>query len=194
MHRCRDACAVLFSALILLSTPFSADAAWRDRDRERNRENRSDTVELTIRAGDARALANCLNLTKVEVRDYRRHGDWGGYRGRWKNWDDYWTSQENDCDNKAQAAGGDVILKNVEILVVQNDRLGRRGSSDDNNTINITFQAGNATAVATCLNAVREGGNARVAQDNDCQNNAVAYGGDVIIKNVEITVIQKDRA
>jgi hypothetical protein len=242
IYRGRSLCAILLASLLLLSTPFSAGAAGRDDDDQTN------TVNLTIRGGDAHALAACLNLAKEEIRDQKRgtrrwndndrsNGNWWDDRGRsdgnW--WDDHGRSdgnwwdergrsdgnwwdergrskdrerdddgrahererekrqvaQENDCDNKAVATGGDVILKNVDILTVQENKDGRKSAPAQSNTVNISIRGGDATALASCLNVVKDKGDSRVAQENDCDNKAVANGGNVFIKNVDITVIQK---
>ena len=130
----------------------------------------SNSVTITIAGGDATALAYCLNVAKT-----------GGS-----------AEQKNYCKNTAVAAGGNVYLKNVDIFVVQtNDDDGN--VSDQSNTVDLTIRGGDATALAACLNVVKQkkdGGD--VDQKNKCKNFAYARGGDVVLKNVDITIIQEN--
>ncbi len=57
------------------------------------------SVDLTIRGGDANALAACINAAET-----------GNYSS---------VQQKNYCRNKAYARGGDVILRNVDIIITQ---------------------------------------------------------------------------
>ncbi|MEA2515376.1 MAG: hypothetical protein QOJ59_4865 [Thermomicrobiales bacterium] len=127
----------------------------------------TNTVTITISGGDATALATCLNVVKKGNK----------------------VKQKNKCDNVAYAKGGDVILKNVSIFIVQtNDADG--DISDAANTVDLTITGGDATALAACVNAVKDGN--KVKQKNKCKNTATAEGGDVILKNVDITIIQEN--
>jgi hypothetical protein len=186
----RNVCAALLASLLLLSTPFSVGATGSDD------EDQSNTVNLTIRGGDAKALATCLNVAKEKVRNQNsRASKWDDRgRGQAKKWNDRRAEQENDCENKALATGGSVMLKNVEILTVQENKSYRSNTPDQSNTVNITIRGGDATALATCLNIAKEEGYSRTAQENDCDNKAVAYGGNVYLKNVDITTIQTNKA
>jgi tRNA threonylcarbamoyladenosine modification (KEOPS) complex Pcc1 subunit len=136
--------------------------------------NQANTVNLTIRGGDASALATCLNVAKEKGR-----GD---------------VYQENDCENKAYASGGTVVLKNVDILTVQENRAGSGSTANQSNTVNLTIQGGDANALATCLNVAKEKDRGDVRQKNDCENTAYASGGIVVLKNVDITVVQANTA
>lgn len=125
----------------------------------------SNSVTIAIEGGDANALALCLNAVKNGDRVF----------------------QANHCRNTAIAAGGSVILKNVDITVVQtNDSDGN--VSNDSNTVDLTIRGGDANALAACLNAVKNGD--KVFQKNNCKNKAIAQGGDVVLKNVSILIIQ----
>jgi hypothetical protein len=127
----------------------------------------TNSVTLTISGGNATALAACVNAVK--------NGDK--------------VFQQNKCKNTAVAVGGDVILKNVKILVVQeNDNDG--DISHAANTVDITIQGGDATALAACVNAVKNGD--KVFQQNKCKNKAIAIGGDVTLKNVRIILVQEN--
>ncbi len=57
------------------------------------------SVDLTIRGGDANALAACINAAET-----------GNYSS---------VQQKNYCRSKAYARGGDVILRNVDIIITQ---------------------------------------------------------------------------
>ncbi|MEA2514014.1 MAG: hypothetical protein QOJ59_3501 [Thermomicrobiales bacterium] len=127
----------------------------------------SNSVTFTIRGGDAHALALCLNAVKRGDRIY----------------------QANHCRNTAIAAGGKVYLRNVSIFVVQtNDPDG--DISNASNTVDLTIRGGDANALAACVNAVKYGDT--VYQQNNCKNKAVAIGGDVVLSNVDITIIQEN--
>ena len=127
----------------------------------------ANTVTINIAGGDATALAGCLNAVAEGDRVY----------------------QANYCKNTAFAAGGDVVLKNVEIFIIQtNDADG--DVSDASNTVDLTVAGGDATALAGCLNAVKNGD--KVYQQNKCKNKAFAQGGSVKLKNVDITIVQEN--
>jgi hypothetical protein len=127
----------------------------------------ANTVELTIQGGDATALAACLNAVKKADKVY----------------------QQNKCKNHAFAQGGDVILKNVAITIVQ-ENLASGG--DLSNSVTITIAGGDANALALCLNAVDQGDKAY--QQNKCKNHAFAQGGDVVLRNTQIFVVQTNDA
>lgn len=196
----RGVCAILVASTLLLATPFSAGAT-RDDDDDHDQTN---TVSITIQAGDATALATCLNIAKERERDRARAWKWwDSARRHAKKWDVGRAYDDNECDSKAVAEGGTVVLKNVDILVVQENKDGRAKAPSQANTVNITIRAGDATALADCLNIAKEQGRDRDRRDwkwwdddraqreNDCNSKAVAAGGDVILKNVEITVVQQ---
>ena len=92
----RNLCTVLVASLLLLALPSSAGATGNDDA------DRTNTVNLTIRGGDATALATCLNVAKERGDDSAR--------------------QENSCQNTAVATGGTVILRNVDITIVQTNK------------------------------------------------------------------------
>ncbi len=134
-------------------------------------QTQSNTVTLTIAGGDATALAGCLNAA-----------DTGNYSS---------VQQKNYCKNKAYAQGGDVILKNVDIFIVQTN-VADGDTSDASNTVDLTIRGGDATSLAACVNAARTGKKGNVSQQNKCKNKAYAQGGNVILKNVDITIIQEN--
>ena len=191
----RNLCTVLVASLLLLALPSSAGATSNDDADQTN------TVNLTIQGGDARALATCLNIAKQENRAQSYHARWWDDEHRWDDgrrnankWQDRRAFQENECENKAYAAGGTVILKNVDILAVQDNKDRYSDVADQENTVNLTIRGGDATALATCLNIAKERGDDSARQENNCQNTAVATGGSVILKNVDITIVQTNKA
>ena len=127
----------------------------------------SNTVTIAIRGGDATALAECLNAVDEGDRVY----------------------QANYCRNTAFAAGGSVVLRNTSIFIVQTN-VADGDVSDQSNTVDLTIRGGDATALASCLNAVKNGN--KVYQQNKCQNKAFAKGGDVRLINVDITIVQEN--
>ena len=133
--------------------------------------NPSNTVTITIAGGDANALAVCLNAAK-------EHGNGN-------------VDQRNKCKNKAYAAGGNVVLKNVEIIVAQATVDPYHGSGGSN-TVNLTILGGDANALAACVNLAREEGSGDVNQRNKCNNTAIAVGGSVTLKNVTILIVQEN--
>ena len=163
-RRIRSAVATLMASTLLLTLPLQAAAANATG-------NQSNTVTITIAGGDATALAACLNLVEKNK---------GGT-----------VEQKNKCKNFAYAAGGDVILKNVDIFVVQTN-VADGDISDQSNTVDLTIRGGDATALAACLNLVKKNKGGTVEQKNKCKNFAYAKGGDVVLKNVDITIIQEN--
>ena len=73
---------------------------------------------------------------------------------------------------------------------------GAAGDDDDEqeNTVNLTIRGGDATALASCVNVAKERGGGDARQQSSCQSTAVATGGSVVLKNVDITVVQKNTA
>jgi hypothetical protein len=130
----------------------------------------SNSVSITLQAGNATTLATCLNLV--------RQGN------------NSTTVATNACTNTAVARGGDLILRNVRIIVVQTNS-GSGGADAPSNSVSVTLLAGNATALATCLNLVRQGNGSTAVSTNTCTNTPVAQGGNVILRNVRIVTVQE---
>ncbi len=125
----------------------------------------SDTTTIAVRAGNAEAIATCLNLAKAGEK----------------------ANQTNGCYNYAYARGGKVIITNVEVVAGRaNDKDGI--ISIDSNTVNFTVKGGNATAIASCINQAQGGRD--VDQRNKCINVAIAIGGNVIITNVNVVLVE----
>jgi len=112
-------------------------------------------VNFTVSGGDATAIAACIEEAKKVTRNNRF------------------------CRNITVARGGKVILRRVNVTVVNPD-----GSIADGKTVDIIISGGDATALATCINA---GSNA-TKSNNHCVNVALAFGGMVVLANVEIVV------
>jgi len=90
------------------------------------------------------------------------------------------TEQNNRfCRNIAVARSGKVILRRVNVTVLNAD-----GTVADGKTVDIIISGGDATALAQCINA---GSNATKSNDH-CVNVALAFGGMVLLANVEIVV------
>ena len=119
------------------------------------------SILLIAQAGNATAIATCVNEAKAG-------ND---------------ISQINACDNTAVAEAGSVTLENVNVVaaVPANKKLSKSKSA-----ITLVIQAGDATAVSQCVNNASAGND--VDQTNVCDNVAIAEGGDVILKNVDIVV------
>jgi len=126
----------------------------------------SNTVTISFQSGDATALAACLNAVDEGDKVY----------------------QKNYCQNTAYARSGDVTLENVIITALQtNDSDG--DISNASNTVDLTVTSGNATALALCINAIKDKA-WRVYQQNNCQNKAVAHSGGIILRNIDILIVQ----
>src|SRR5690242_4928108 len=67
-------------------------------------------AELSLRGGDAAAVAACVNFAKT----WLTYDDAKKKKNERKR-----IAQANFCDNKAKAVGGDVTLEDVDILVTQ---------------------------------------------------------------------------
>lgn len=122
-------------------------------------------ANVNIQGGGAQTLAGCLNFARSAARHQV-------------------NPQSNYCRNIASATGGTVALHGVSIFVDQENN--RRGRTFNNASVNIS--GGDATAVAACVNYVQ--GTATADQVNSCRNNATAYGGNVSLDNVDVSVIQ----
>ena len=121
-------------------------------------------ASVTITGGNAHALSLCVNFAKLKAK-----------KGE--------PAQSNACKNFAKAQGGDVNLKHVDISILQ-----ASGTGTSKNNAEVTIAGGDATAVAACVNYLQ--GSADADQTNKCKNTSVAQGGDVNLKNVDITIIQ----
>jgi hypothetical protein len=129
---------------------------------------------VTISGGNGVAVAACVNWAQ----------DWAGYsKDKKKQQEKKRVKQSNLCKNTAEAEGGDVTLKKVDIFIVQE---GSKEVTKNKATVEIT--GGDAVAVAACLNVLNDTANA--SQTNKCKNEAEAEGGDVKLENVDITVFQ----
>ncbi len=122
-------------------------------------------AEVNITGGKAHALSACVNYAKVKAK-----------KGE--------AAQSNACKNFAKATGGDVRLKNVDVTILQ----AGAGTGTVKNNAEFIIAGGDATSVASCVNYLQ--GTADAKQSNECKNTAVANGGDVNLKNVNITIIQ----
>lgn len=123
------------------------------------------SATVNINGGNANALAACVNYAKITAKHSK-------------------VAQNNFCKNFAKASGGSVLLKNTDILISQSGT----GSGTTVNKATVSISGGDATALAACVNYLQ--GTATATQTNVCKNTAVATGGDVVLKNSSITVIQ----
>jgi hypothetical protein len=130
---------------------------------------RYNDADLTIRGGDAAAFAVCINSAKAKAKAIKRTG-----RD---------VDQRNRCDNLADAAGGNVDLNDVDISIRQ-----RGQSRGGGNSVDLTIRGGDAVAVAACVNVAQ--GTYDVDQVNRCSNTAIATGGNVTLRDVDISIRQ----
>jgi len=97
------------------------------------------------------------------------------------------NSQQNNCVNTAFATGGNVFVKDVDIVAAAKGNKGSRWNNpspaDNKVTVLFRVEGGDATAIAACLNLAAGGNN---SQQNNCDNAAVATGGNVVVKDVDI--------
>ncbi len=159
--------ALITALLVVVALPSNVEAGKKPKHDFRN------SVTVNIEGGDATAVALCLNLAKQ-----------GKFSSAW---------QKNKCDNHAAAYGGNVTLKNVKISTIQaNTKDGYLEGAT--NSVNLTIRGGNATAIAACLNLVKQGNFGDAYQQNKCDNYAKAVGGNVTLKNVKIVFVQDNWA
>jgi len=121
-------------------------------------------VQVNITGGNAHALSTCVNYAKMKAKKSE-------------------AAQSNACKNFAKAQGGDVKLTNVDITILQ-----AAGHETTKNKAEVNIAGGDATAVAACVNYLQ--GTADSDQTNRCKNSAVATGGDVELKDTNITIVQ----
>lgn len=156
--------AFLVSAMLFVGIPMSAFATGED-----DGADLSNSVTLTIRAGDANATALCLNAAAED-----------GYGS---------VNQINKCKNTAVARGGNLTLKHVTIDIFQeNDDDGDISSAT--NTVDLTIRAGDANALAACINLAKEKKRGDVKQYNYCRNKVYSRGGDLVLRHVDIIITQ----
>jgi hypothetical protein len=122
-------------------------------------------AELELRGGDATALSKCVQLAKAKAKVSQKV-----------------PSQK--CQSFAKAEGGTVALQKVSIFVDQEGG----GARKVHNKVDVKIVGGDATAVSSCLNYIQDTHSA--GQQQQCASTAVATGGDVILKEVDITVFQ----
>ncbi len=89
------------------------------------------------------------------------------------------------CSNISSAQGGGVLLKDVNVNVIQ-DASGMKGKKL--NDADIKIVGGNANAYAACANVLQ--GTATAKNNQDCAAIADSKGGDVKLSKVDLTVIQ----
>jgi hypothetical protein len=153
--------AALASSLAVAPAAFAADQSFNDAD-------------VVIRGGDTVAVATCLNWAKT----------YAGYNEEErKRHEKVRVVQANKCENTADALGGDVTLKKVDVTVAQKGRT--RAAKND---ASVEISGGDAVAVAACINVLN--GGTDVEQTNKCSNTAIATGGSVKLVHTDITIKQ----
>jgi hypothetical protein len=161
MGRKRTIRAALIGALI--GAFFAASAVPLPADAAKPGQTFNNVV-IDIHGGNAAAFASCLNTAL----DSAKHGK---------------KVKNNDCKGFAKAKGGVVEIKDVSLFVDQEGV----GQSTHNN-VKISFQGGDATAVASCVNYLDGTDEATVR--NSCATAAEADGGDVVLTGVDIVIFQ----
>jgi hypothetical protein len=125
-------------------------------------------ANVQILGGDARAVSACVVLAKTSIRHHRR------------------APQTQMCNNFSEADAGSANLRHVSVFIDQEGGSGHRTRTVNN--ADVTIAGGDATAVASCLAYL--GNHASAEQTQECENTAVATGGDANLQNVDITIIQ----
>ena len=115
-----------------------------------------------LSGGNAAAIATCLNVAK-------------GHGG-----DNF---QDNECQNKAVAKGGNVTVKGAKIVGISTAKKHLGKTSLSRGVVAVTLTGGSATAIAACVNVA---GGGDKWQLNNCTNTAIAAGGNVILNHVTI--------
>jgi hypothetical protein len=125
----------------------------------------SNAVNIFLKAGDAQAVATCLNIAAHNV---------------------HAVNQVSRCRNVVHATGGDLVIFGADISALQTNNTTVGNPAQSNVTLAAT--GGNATALASCVNTV--GSAAKVRQVNYCTNVAIATGGTVVLINVNVAGVQ----
>jgi len=98
-----------------------------------------------------------------------------------------------------------VSMAAVSSMLVAGQALGTGGGGESFNNVGINISGGDAVAVSACLNIAKLKADqasktnskgkqkpTKVFQSNFCKNVAVSKGGDVTLKNVDLTILQAD--
>ena len=124
-------------------------------------------ADIAIVGGDAKAVGACFNVAKVYAKMKMA------------------APKIQSCSNISSAAGGEVVLKDVDINVIQ-DASGSKGKKL--NSADIKIAGGDAVGYAACANVLS--GTASSKNYQDCAAISDAKGGDVKLNKVNLTVIQ----
>ncbi|MDR7273733.1 hypothetical protein [Catenuloplanes atrovinosus] len=124
-------------------------------------------ADIAIVGGDAKAVGACFNVAKTYAKLKKT------------------PPKIQSCSNISSAQGGGVVLKDVDITVIQ-DSSGARGKKL--NDADIKIAGGDATGYAACANVLS--GSASSQNYQDCAAISEAKGGDVKLTKVDLTVIQ----
>lgn len=127
----------------------------------------SNKADIAILGGDAKAVGACFNVAKTYAKLKKT------------------PPKIQSCSNISSAEGGSVVLKDVDINVIQ-DATGGKGKRL--NSADIKIAGGDAVGYAACANVLS--GSASSKNYQDCAAIAEAKGGDVKLNNVELNVIQ----
>jgi hypothetical protein len=124
-------------------------------------------ADIAILGGDAKAVGACFNVAKTYAKLKKS------------------PPKIQSCSNISSAQGGGVVLKDVDVNVIQ-DASGGKGKKL--NSADIKIAGGDATGYAACANVLS--GSASSKNYQDCAAISDAKGGDVKLTNVDFTVIQ----
>jgi hypothetical protein len=147
----------------VVASAVSAPAAFAGTHASGDTTYNNATVKIT--GGNAAALSACVNYAKAKIKQGK-------------------AAQNNFCENLAVADGGNVTLQKTNLLIVQ----AGTGSGKTVNNATVSISGGDAVALAACVNFLQ--GTSSASQKNVCSNTAVASGGNVTLKNSDITVLQ----
>lgn len=123
-------------------------------------------ADIAILGGDAKAVGACFNVAKTYAKLKKT------------------PPKIQSCQNISSAQGGGVVLKDVDVSVIQD----ASGKGKKLNSADIKIAGGDATAYSACANVLS--GTASSKNFQDCAAISDAKGGDVKLSNVDFTVIQ----
>jgi hypothetical protein len=124
-------------------------------------------ADVRILGGDATTATHCVQLAKNSIRHHAH-------------------PQSQLCSQFAEADAGSANLRHVSLFIDQEGNGGHRTRTVNN--ANVVIAGGDAAAFADCFQYLA--GRASQQQTQNCDNTAVATGGDANLRDVDITIIQ----
>jgi len=121
-------------------------------------------AKIDLNGGNAAALSGCVNYAQLTIKFKQK-------------------PQHNFCESFAEAKGGDVVLLDTALTIIQ-----AGGPGKSYNKADVNLNGGDATALASCVNVLQ--GSTKQSDKQACSSTAVARGGDVVLDHTDITIIQ----